>query len=176
MRRTLILAAVALSASALSALTLAPAAHADTPQHLSAQVGDVAFESGDDDILLVPLDSSFTLSASTLGSAAWPPPKTRIDRLAITCDGFETGKPLRLDQRAFERSTCDVTFERGTKSMGGEPDAAYHLDKGYAGNRFEITRADGKRYEGTFAFRLKGDKGETIEVGNGTFRIEDRQL
>lgn len=161
---------------AVLALIVACAAHAKTPQSLSAKVGDIAFESGDDDILLVPLDNSFTLSASTKGSSDWPPPKTRVDRLAITCDGFEDGKTLRLDSAAFAHSTCSVTFEKGWKSMGGTPEASWQLDKDAADNRFEITRADGKVYEGRFAFRLKGEHGEAIAVTGGVFKIEDRQL
>lgn len=161
---------------ALFVLAAACAAHAETPQSLSAKVGDVAFESGDGEILLVPVGGSFTLSASTKGASDWPPPKTRVDRLAITCDGFEDGKTLRLDSAAFTRSTCSVTFEKGTKSMGGTPDAAWRLDKDAADNRFEITRADGKVYEGRFAFRLKGEHGEAIAVTGGVFKIEDRQL
>lgn len=151
-------------------------ARADELQTLTAQIGDIAFESGDDEITLVPIDDKFSLSASTKGAAAWPPPKTRIDRLSITCDGFVNGKPFALDHKAFERSVCDVHFEKGAKSMGGTTDAEYKLDKNSADNRFEITRASGKVYEGTFTFRLKDDKGGAITVTNGKFKAEDRQL
>ena len=157
------------------ALLAASTAHAGEQQSLTAQVGDVAFESGDDEIQLVPIGDKFSLSASTKGAAAWPPPKTRVDRLSITCDGFADGKPLVLDHKAFERSVCDVTFQKGTKSMGGAPDAEYKLDKGSTDNRFEITRANGKVYEGTFTFRLKDEHGSAVAVTNGRFRMEDRQ-
>lgn len=160
----------------LTALASFSTARASEPQTLTAQVGDVAFESGDDEITLVPIGDKFSLGASTQGAAAWPPPKTRIDRLSITCDGFADGKPLVLDHKAFERSVCDVHFEKGRKSMGGAPDAEYKLDKDSADNRFEITRASGKVYEGTFTFRLKDDKGGAIAVKNGKFKVEDRQL
>jgi len=161
---------------ALAAIASPSAARASEQQTLTAQVGDIAFESGDDEITLVPVGDKFSLGASTRGAAAWPPPKTRVDRLSITCDGFEDGKPLMLDHKAFERSVCDVTFQKGTKSMGGTPEAVYKLDKDSAENRFEITRANGKVYEGTFTFRLKDDKGGVIEVKNGKFMVEDRQL
>lgn len=161
-------------AFALAAFASFP--HAQEPQSLSAKIGDSAFESGDDEITLVPISGSFTLSAATRGAAAWPPPKTPIDRLAITCDGFKDGKPLLLDSKAFARSTCDVTFEKGTKPMGGEPEASWTLDKRAADNRFEIARADGKVYKGTFSFRLKDARGGTVAITNGRFRIEDRQL
>ena len=105
----------------LAALAAASVTQADEPQSLTAEVGDIAFQSGDGEITLVPIGETFSLGASTLGAAAWPPPKTRIDRLSITCDGFEDGKPLTLDHKAFERSVCDVTFEKGTKPMGGAP-------------------------------------------------------
>ena len=158
------------------ALLAASPARAGEQQSLTAQVGGVAFESGDDEIQLVPIGDKFSLSASTKGAAAWPPPKTRVDRLSITCDGFADGKPLVLDHKAFERSVCDVTFQKGTKSMGGAPDAEYKLDKGSTDNRFEITRANGKVYEGTFTFRLKDEHGSAVAVTNGRFRMEDRQL
>ena len=151
-------------------------ARADEPQSMTAQVGDIAFESGDDEIILVPIDGSFSLSASTKGAATWPPPKTRVDRLSIVCDGFADGNPLALDHRIFERSTCDVTFDKGTKPMGGTPDVEYRLDKDSTDNRFEITRANGKVYEGTFSFRLKDGKGGSIPVTDGRFKVEDRQL
>lgn len=160
----------------LAALAAASVTQADEPQSLTAEVGDIAFQSGDSEITLVPIGETFSLGASTLGAAAWPPPKTRIDRLSITCDGFEDGKPLTLDHKAFERSVCDVTFEKGTKPMGGAAEAEYRLDKSSADNRFEITRANGKVYEGTFAFRLKDGKGSAIAIKNGRFKAEDRQL
>lgn len=160
---------------ALLALATLSAARADEPQSLSAQVGDVAFESGDAEITLIPIGGAFSLSASTRGAAAWPPPKTRVDLLSIVCDGFEDGKPLALDHKAFERSTCDVRFDKGTRPMGGTPEAEYRLDKDAAENRFEILRADGKVYEGRFAFRLKDGNGGAVAVANGKFRVEDRQ-
>lgn len=165
-----------LTCLALAALALSSTVQAAGPQSMTAQVGDIAFESGDDEIVLVPIDRSFSLSASTRGAAAWPPPKTRIDRLSISCDGFEAGKPFVLDHKAFERSTCDVTFAKGSKPMGGEPDAAYRLDKDSADNRFEIVHAEGKVYEGTFSFRLVDGNGGSISVANGRFKVEDRQL
>lgn len=157
-------------------LAAACVAQANEPQSMTAQVGDIAFEAGDAEITLVPIDGNFSLSASTRGAAAWPPPKTRVDRLSIVCDGFEAGRPLALDRKAFERSTCDVRFEKGAKPMGGSPEAEYRLDKDSSDNRFEITRANGKVYEGAFAFRLKDDTGGSVTVADGRFKVEDRQL
>ncbi len=161
---------------AVLAAACACVAHAETPQSFSARIGEATFESGDAEIDLIPVMGKFSLSASTQGASAWPPPKTRIDRLAITCDGFEDGKPLLRDHDDFARSTCDVTLEQGRKPMGGQTDAEYHLDKNAAGNRLEITSANGKVYSGTFSFQLKNDKGETVAVTNGRFTAEDRQL
>ena len=83
--------------------------HAETAQSFAAQVGDIALEAGDAEITLVPIGRSFSLNASTRGASLYPPPKTRIDRLSIVCDGFTEGKALLLDHRSFERSVCDVT-------------------------------------------------------------------
>jgi len=159
-----------------AALVATAAVHAETPQSFAAQVGDIAFESGDAEITLVPIAGSFSLSASTRGASAYPPPKTRIDRLSIVCDGFADGKPLVLDHRSFERSVCNVTFDKGTKPMGGSPEATYQLDKNSADNRFEIKSASGKVYEGSFTFRLKDGQGNAISVSQGRFKAEDRQL
>ncbi|MBA8884380.1 hypothetical protein [Dokdonella fugitiva] len=162
---------------ALPLLVFVSLAHAGHPQSLAARVGDAAFESGDAEIsFIAPGGGAFTLNAATRGASAWPPPKTRIDRLAIVCDGFVDGQPLRLDPAAFARSTCSVTFERGSKPMGGDPDASYRLDKRSAENRFEITAANGKVYAGTFAFDLVDDKGATLRIVQGHFEVEDRQL
>lgn len=165
-----------LTCLAFLAFAAISAARANEPQSMSAQVGDIVFESGDEEITLVPIGDKFSLSASTKGAAAWPPPKTRIDRLSIVCDGFEAGQPLARDHKAFERSTCDVRFEKGTKPMGGSPEAEYHLDKDSVENRFEIVRANGKVYEGTFSFRLKDGQGGSMIVADGRFKVEDRQL
>jgi len=150
--------------------------HAETPQSFSAKVGDIALESGDAEITLVPIGHNFSLSASTRGASAYPPPKTRIDRLSIVCDGFAEGKVLLLDHRSFERSVCDVTFDKGTKPMGGSPDATWRLDKNSTENRFELTAVGDKVYEGTFSFSLKDSQGNTIGVTQGRFKVEDRQL
>ena len=154
----------------------AAAAHAETPQSLTAQVGDIAFKSGNDEITFVPISGKFSLSASTQGAASRPPPKTRIDRLAITCDGFADGQPLVRDHEDFQRSTCDVTFDKGTPPMGGNPEATYTLDKEATENRFEIAAAAGKVYKGRFAFRLKAADGSRVTVTGGIFTVEDRQL
>ena len=165
-----------LSCLAFTVFALTSGAHAETPQAFAAQIGDIAFESGDAEITLVPIKSSFSLSASTKGASAYPQPKTRVDRLSIVCDDFEDGKPLVLDHKAFERSTCSVTFQKGTKPMGGEPEATYQLDKNSTDNRFEIVTASGKVYDGRFTFRLKDAAGNAVSVSNGSFKAEDRQL
>ena len=162
--------------SILPFVLLASLAHAEHPQSLGARIGDAAFESGDAEISFIATRGAFTLSASTRGASAWPPPKTRIDRLSIVCDGFVDGQPLRLDHAAFARSTCSVVFDRGNKPMGGAPDASFHLDKASTDNRFEITAANGKVYTGTFSFVLVDDAGATLRIAQGHFEAEDRQL
>jgi hypothetical protein len=162
--------------SVLPFVLLASLAHAEHPQSLGARIGDAAFESGDAEISFIATRGAFTLSASTRGASAWPPPKTRIDRLSIVCDGFVDGQPLRLDHAAFARSTCSVVFDRGSKPMGGAADATYHLDKASVDNRFEITAANGKVYTGSFSFVLVDDTGASLRVADGRFEAEDRQL
>lgn len=162
----------------LAALALlVPVAQADVPRSFVARIGGTVFESGDAEIVPVPAGGgAFPLGASTKGASDWQPPKTRVDRLAIACDGFEDGNALRLGAADFARSTCSVTPRKGARPMGGEPDEARELDKESGENRFEIVRADGKAYERRFAFVPKGPQGRTLKVDGGTFLAEDRQL
>jgi hypothetical protein len=148
------------------------------PQSLKANVGSEVFESDDDGITLVPLPGgAFSLSANTKGASAWPPPKTPIDRLAVVCDGLEPGKLLKLDGRSFERSNCNVTFTMGKRAYGEKPDAVYSLDKDVQTHSFEVTRANGKWFEGRFRFELKHDEtGARLLIEQGSFKAEDRQL
>lgn len=153
----------------------ATTAFADTPQQFSARVGDEVFTSDDAGITLIPINAAFTLTASTAGAAAWPPPKTRVDRLSIICDGYTPGVPFTLDAEAFQRSTCDVRFVYGTRPMGQTPDAEYQLDKSSAENRFEVTASRGKVIEGRFRFQLRDEAGQPLPVVDGRFTAEDRQ-
>ncbi len=162
---------------AFAAVLLPLTALAET-QTLNARIDDAEFVSDDDSISLVPVGNSsgsFSLSASTQGASAWPPPKTPIDRLSIICSGLVAGQPVKLDSRNFSRAECDVRFAKGVKSMGGDPDAEYTLDKQHAANLFEVERAEGKRYGGRFSFRLLDAAGQAHTV-SGSFQAEDRQL
>lgn len=161
----------------LAAVLLPLAALAET-QSLNARLGATEFVSDDDSISLIPVGNSsgsFSLSATTKGASAWPPPKTLVDRIGIVCSGLAAGKPVKLDSQNFSRAECDVRFSKGVKVMGGEPDAEYKLDKQYAGNRFEVERAEGKRYIGSFSFRLLDAAGQAHPL-SGRFEAEDRQL
>lgn len=160
---------------ALVTLGAAAAVSADTPQQFSARVGDAAFVSDDDGITLIPVGSSFTLTAATAGASAYPPPKTRIDRLSIICDGFTPGAPFRLDAAAFSRSTCDVRYVYGTRAFGEAPEAEYQLDTSSADQLFEVTAARGKVIEGRFRFQLRDENGRRLPVVDGRFVAEDRQ-
>ncbi|WP_313920033.1 hypothetical protein [Tahibacter sp.] len=161
------------------ALACSFAASASEPQSLSARIGDTIFVSDDDGITLVPVGNasgSFSLSATTQGASAYPPPKTPVDRLSIICSGMAAGKPMKLDSKWFSRAECDVRFVKGVKMMGGDPDAEYTLDKDHAGNVFEVESAAGKRYTGRFNFRLVDATGTAHLVTDGKFVVEDRQL
>lgn len=163
----------------LFALACSFAASAGEPQSLSARIDSAAFVSDDEGITLVPIGDaggSFSLSAVTQGASAYPPPKTPVDRLSIICSGLVAGKPVKLDSGNFSRAECDVRFVKGVKTMGGDPDAEYTLDKDHAGNVFEIESAVGKRYTGRFSFRLIDAKGAAHLVTEGKFAAEDRQL
>lgn len=165
-------------AALIATTTLMPAV-AGEPQSMSATIAGNAFTSDDDGITLVPIGNSsgsFSLTATTAGGSAYPPPKTRIDRLAIVCSGLSANSPVTLDSATFSRAECDVRFSLGVKPMGGDPDAEYRLDKAHAGNRFVVEAVSAKRYTGRFQFHLVDAKGATYEVVDGRFVAEDRQL
>ncbi len=154
-------------------------ATASEPQSLSARIDGTSFTSDDDGITLVPIGNasgSFSLSATTQGGSAYPPPKTPVDRLSIICSGLVAGKPMKLDSKSFSRAECDVRFVKGVKMMGGDPDAEYTLDKDHAGNLFEVETVTSKRYAGHFSFRLVDAQGAAHLVTDGKFVAEDRQL
>lgn len=156
------------------AILHAAAAGADEPQSLTAKVDGAAFAADDHTILLVPLKGTFTLQAATAGAAAYPPPKTPIDRLSITCDAFTPGQPMTLGAKDFASSDCRATFVKGA-AAGAEGDE-YALDKSGAGILFEITVSHGKVIEGRFAFPMKNKAGKALTLSDGHFVAEDRQL
>ena len=149
---------------------------ASEPQSLRAQVDGVAFAGDDDTIQFVPLPSgAFSLGAATAGAASWPPPKTPIDRLSITCRGLEAGKTLKLGSKDFDNSSCDATFSKGASEAGKDADD-YALDKSSTATLFEITAAHGKVIEGRFELHLKNKAGKALAITDGHFVAEDRQL
>lgn len=161
------------------ALACSVPAAATEPQSFAAQIDGTAFASDDEGITLVLIGNaggSFSLSATTQGASAYPPPKTPVDRLSIICSGLVAGKPVKLDSSNLGRSECDVRFVKGVKMMGGAPDTEYTLDKKHAGNVFEVESVAGKRYAGRFSFRLVDAQGAAHLVTDGKFVVEDRQL
>lgn len=158
------------------ASTMSMAVHADQPQSLTAQVAGKVFTSDDDGILLVPVQGSFTLQAATAGAASWPPPKTPIDRLSISCDADSLAKPLKLTAREFQDSDCRASFEVGVAAGSSESPVKYELDKSSSDTLFEITAVRGKVIEGRFRFTMKSEAGATLAISDGRFVAEDRQL
>ena len=150
-------------------------AHADQPQSLSATVNGTRFAGDDDTILLVPLPGTFTLIASTAGAAAYPPPKTPIDRLSITCTGFTRGHTLKLDSKDFANSACNATFQKAAQEAGRDADE-YSLYKGSGDSLFEITTAHDNVIEGRFQFTMTNKAGRKLTLTDGHFVAEDRQL
>jgi hypothetical protein len=167
------------SAGTVVALFVAAIATAAETQTLSATIDGAAFVSDDAGITLVPIGNtsgSFSLSATTQGGSAYPPPKTPVDRLSVICSGLSATAPVRLDSARFSRAECDVRFTKGIKMMGGDPDTEYKLDKAHADNVFEVESVNGKRYVGQFRFRLVDAAGAAHLVTDGKFTVEDRQL
>jgi len=150
-------------------------AHAET-QMLKATIDGNVFESDDAGIAyLIPIKGTFNLGASTNGSAAYPPPKTPIDRLSIICRGFE-GKPIKFVEKDFGTHGCEVQFSKGVSKVPfGDPMALYESRWGQ-NNMIEITSVKGKVIEGKFHFEMKEKKPKSgAMVMEGTFKAEDRQ-
>lgn len=167
--------ALALTLVALG-LTLPLAAQTKTPQRLSATVDGKLFESDDESIMyLVPTKGVLNLMASTKGSAAYPPPKTPVDKLSINCRNYD-GKPVKFTFANSGSRGCEVTFSKGlSKQPFGDPQAEYRLADGK--NQLEITSVNGKVIEGTFSFELVEVKTKArMTITGGTFKAEDRQL
>lgn len=150
-------------------------ANADEPQSLSAKVDGASFVSDDDSILLVPLPHTFTLNAATAGASSYPPPKSPIDHLSITCKAFTAGQTMKLVSKDFASSACLAQFEKGS-AISGQPADPYTLDKDSPDTLFEITAAHGKVIEGRFQFHMKNAAGKTLTISDGHFVAEDRQL
>lgn len=157
-------------------LMLPLAAHAATPQNLSATIDGKKFESDDSGILyLMPTKGVLNLIASTKGASAYPPPKTPIDRLSVICRGFE-GKPVKFIAKDFGNNGCEARFFKNeSKVPFGEPEATY--DTRYGKNStFEVTSVNGKVIEGKFRFEMKEKNPKAaLVVIDGTFKAEDRQ-
>ncbi len=168
--------ALTLAAAAIG-LALPLAAHADkVPQRLSATVDGKLFESDDDGILyLVPVKGVLNLIASTKGAAAYPPPKTPVDKLSINCSNYDV-KPVKFTFATSGSRSCVVSFTKGVSQKPfGDPQAEYRMVDGK--NQLEITSVKGKVIEGTFSFELVDIKTKAkMSITGGTFKAEDRQL
>ena len=93
---------LAVVAAAVVFIAVANHTNAAEIQTLSAQIDGAAFVSDNQSILLVPVQNSMSLIASTAGASSYPPPKTRVD---------ETGTTLSIDQRGAPRvfgPRCDI--------------------------------------------------------------------
>ncbi|MEO7325955.1 MAG: hypothetical protein ABIW82_14115 [Dokdonella sp.] len=150
-------------------------AYADEPQSLSAKVDGASFVSDDHSILLVPLPNTFTLKAATAGASSYPPPKTPIDHLSITCDAFTAGQTMKWVSKDFASNACFAHFEKGSANSGPSVDE-YTIDKDNPDTLFEITAAHGKVIEGRFQFHMKNAAGKTLTIEDGHFVAQDRQL
>ena len=159
----------------LAAVCMISGMHANEPQALSAKIDGAAFAADDDTILLVPLPHTFVLQAATAGAAAYPPPKTPIDRLSITCTMYTPGQPVKLTSKDFSSATCNATFSKAAREAG-KAATEYVLDKDSPVTLFEITAAHDKVIEGRFAFHMKSKAGAALAITEGHFVAEDRQL
>ncbi len=151
-------------------------AHAET-QTLKATVEGKVFESDDDGITLVPVASSFSLSATTKGFSKYPPPTGLSDRLAIACRNFE-GKAVKYTADDFAYGRCNASFVKGqSKQPFGKAEALFEVTRKSVSAKtfFDITKASGKMIEGHFMLEMVEEGGSRKVSAEGTFKAEDRQ-
>jgi len=164
------------SALIVLGLGLSSATHAET-QTLRATIDGKVFESDDEGITLVPVASSFSLSASTKGFSKYPPPPGLSDRLAIACRNFD-GKATKYTANDFAYGRCNASFAKGqSKQPFGKDQALFEVTRKSASAKtlVDITKVSGKVIEGRFVLEMmeEGKSGKvTVE---GTFKAEDRQ-
>ena len=152
-------------------------------QSFSATVDVTPWESDDAGINVIPvaLGGVVTITATSKGFSAYPPPKGFPDSFSITCPMPK--KPERMTTARGSSEVCRVSFTRAernimspdyakTKNEGEFVTARSANDKGYV----NFTKVASKAIEGEFSVELTQETTKKKIAVNGKFVGVDRQV
>ena len=168
----------AAAAAVIGTLSFAAGAHAQ--QSFTATVDGKAWESDDKgiNVIPVPMGGSVTITASSKGFSAYPPPKGFADQFAIVCP-----IPKKPERFVTTRNGCRVSFTKAarnimspdwatTKNEGEFESTGGNGEKGYV----NFTTISGKTIEGEFAAELVEASTKKKIAVSGKFRGIDKQF
>ena len=163
--------------------TLGFAASAHAQQSFTATVDGKSWESDNQGINVIPvsLGGSVTITASTKGFSAYPPPKGFADQVSIVCPLPK--KPERFIVTRSQPNSCRISFTKAarnvmspdyatTKHEGEFESMGGSSDKGYV----NFTAVSGKTIEGEFSAELVETTTKKKIAVSGKFRGFDKQV
>ena len=152
-------------------------------QSFSATVDGKPWESDDAGINVIPvaLGGTVTITATSKGFSAYPPPKGFPDSFAIVCPMPK--KPVRMTTTRGSSEVCRVNFTKAernimspdyanTKNEGEFATVGTASDKGYV----NFTQLKGKTIEGEFSVELTEETTKKKITVSGKFAGVDRQV
>jgi hypothetical protein len=173
-----------LLAAFISASAFSISAHAQ--QSFTATVDGKAWESDNDGINVIPValgtsGGTVTITATTKGYSAYPPPKGFADSFSITCP--LPRKPERMTTARSSSEVCRVSFTKAARSIMS-PDYAKtknegeFVTKGGAGDKgyVNFTKVTGKNIEGEFSVELTEETTKQKIAVSGKFKGVDQQV
>ena len=171
----------ALLTAVTATLGFATGAHAQ--QSFSATVDGMPWESDNAgiNVIPVPIGGTVTITATSKGFSAYPPPKGFPDSFSIVCPIPK--KSERMTTARGSSDACRVSFTKAernimspdwakTKNEGEFVTARSANDKGYV----NFTKVAGKTIEGEFSVELTEETTKKRIAVTGKFVGVDRQI
>ena len=165
----------------VASLGFATGVHAQ--QRFSAVVDGAAWESDDAGINVIPVVSggTVTITATSKGFSAYPPPIGFPDRFSMVCPIPK--KPEHMSTARGSSQMCRVSFTKAarnimspdhakTKNEGEFVSAGRADEKGYV----NFTKVSGKNIEGEFSVELTEETTNRKIAVSGKFAGVDRQI
>lgn len=165
----------------IASLGLATSVHAQ--QSFSATVDGTPWESDNAGINVIPvaLGGTVTITATSKGFSAYPPPKGFPDSFSIVCPMPK--KPERMTTARGSSEVCRVGFTKAARNIMS-PDYAKtnnegeFVSVGRAGDKgyVNFTKVSGKNIEGEFSAELTEETTNKKITVSGKFAGVDRQI
>lgn len=165
----------------IATLGFATSVHAQ--QSFSATVDGTPWESDNAgiNVIPVPMGGTVTITATSKGFSAYPPPKGYADSFSITCPMPK--KPERMTTARSSAEVCRVRFTKAARHImspdwakikheGEFVTARSENDKGYV----NFTKVSGKTIEGEFSVELTEETTKKKLAVTGKFVGIDRQV